>query len=140
MWGSNNGAGWAQINNFAAAAMFTTNAPKYQALIQYQGLNMVVCKIGVAAGTATTGDVMIIPATHSQPDRTNENNPLPEFLTVTPVVMANRAGMVIAATNTKHVAIIAGSDEYLGTMTFISDADTAFANTVADADYCGANG
>jgi hypothetical protein len=54
--------------------------------------------------------------------------------------MANRAGMVVAATNTKHVAIIAGSDEYLGTMTFISDADTAFANTVADADYCGANG
>jgi hypothetical protein len=37
---------------------------------------MVVCKIGVAAGT-TGGDVIAIPATHSQPDGLNINNPLP---------------------------------------------------------------
>jgi hypothetical protein len=48
--------------------------------------------------------------------------------------------MVIAAANAKHVAIIAGSDEYLGTMTFISDADTVLATTIADGDYCGVDG
>jgi len=48
--------------------------------------------------------------------------------------------MVVAAVGNKHVAIIAGSDEYLGTMTHISDADTAFAGTIQDGDYCGAVG
>jgi hypothetical protein len=32
-----------------------------------------------------------------------------------------------AATNSKNPAIIAGTDEYLGTMTVISNADTAAA-------------
>jgi len=48
--------------------------------------------------------------------------------------------MVVAAANAKHIAIIAGTDEYLGTMTFISNADTAFADTVQNADYCGVDG
>lgn len=98
---------------------------------------MVVCKIGVAAGTTTTGDVIIVPSTQLAPvlPAGVTNNPLPTSVSTDPLA-SSRASMLTAC-NGKNPAIIAGSDEYLGTMTFISDADTAFANIVPDADYPG---
>jgi len=59
-WGSYNGAGYALKHNDIALGF---HGGKYKALYQYKGLNMVTCEIGTAAGTATTGDVVIIPAT-----------------------------------------------------------------------------
>jgi len=41
-------------------------------------MNMVICKVGVAPGTATTGDIMMIPHTHVDPNLTGVNNPLPK--------------------------------------------------------------
>jgi hypothetical protein len=40
------------------------------------------------------------------------------------------ANLLIACSSNKNPAIIGGSDEYLGTMTIISNADTAFANII----------
>lgn len=87
---------------------------------------MVICKVGVAAGTATTGDVMIIPTTHVDPNLSGVNNPLPtapvapsaiadlaawNSLAATPeAVPAVLAGMVVATASTKYMAILAGTD------------------------------
>jgi hypothetical protein len=74
-WGSYNGFGTAMKNDFIGKEYWTN---KYYALIQYGGLNMVICKLGVATGTATTGDIIIIPATQTAPDTPAAvNNPLP---------------------------------------------------------------
>jgi hypothetical protein len=94
---------------------------------------MIVCKIGVAKGTATTGDAIIIPATQSAPDATNVNNPLPLATSTDPMLASSRASMLTAG-GSKKPAMIAGTDEYLGTMTFISDADTAVATILPHAD------
>lgn len=94
---------------------------------------MIICKIGVAAGTTATGDVIIVPATQSAPDATNVNNPLPLATSTDPMLASSRASMLTAGASLKP-AIIAGTDEYLGTMTFISDADTAVATILPFAD------
>lgn len=73
-WGSYNGAGWAHKDAFVGNEYW---ANKYLPLVQYAGLNMVICKLGTAKGTATTGDVVVIPATQSGPILDNVNNPLP---------------------------------------------------------------
>jgi hypothetical protein len=135
-WGSYNGAGFATVHNDAWISYFASN--KYFALMQFKGLNMIVCKLGTAAGTATTGDVMIIPATQSAPDGTNVNNPLPLAVSTTPL-LASSFNSLLTACNSVNPAIIAGSDEYLGTMTFISSADTAFANIIQTVAYPGTN-
>jgi len=41
-------------------------------------LNMVICKLGTTAGTATTGDIIIVPSTQSDAGVGGANNPLPE--------------------------------------------------------------
>jgi len=73
-WGSYNGNGFALVHGFVGNEFF---ANKYFALVQYKGLNMVVCKLGTAKGTATTGDVVIVPATQLGPILDNVNDPLP---------------------------------------------------------------
>lgn len=118
-WGSYNGAGFAHKDAFVGKE-YWVNA--YFALVQYAGLNMVICKLGTAKGTATTGDVVIIPATQSGPILDNVNNPLPMFGSTDPYP-SSRAGLVSAAkADAKNLAIIAGTDSYLGAMTVISDA------------------
>jgi hypothetical protein len=89
---------------------------------------MIVCKLGTTAGTATTGDVVIIPATQLAPDTPSTvNNPLPEYASTTPLLSSGSAPLATAATSSKNPAILGGSDEYLGTITVISNADTALA-------------
>lgn len=124
-WGSYNGAGFAKVNNYVGNTYF---ANKYYALIQYEGLNMIICKLGTTAGTATTGDAIIIPATQLAPDTpATVNNPIPGANSATPLLSSGMASMATAATNSKNPAILAGSDEYLGTITVISNANTAAA-------------
>lgn len=54
-------------------------------------------------------------------------NPLPQFLTGSSTLLASTAAKLLVATNSgasgNNLAIIAGSDEYLGTMTHISNAN-----------------
>jgi|DeetaT_19_FD_contig_121_1327_length_3601_multi_4_in_0_out_0_2 hypothetical protein len=92
-------------------------------------MNMVICKLGTTQGTATTGDIVIIPSTQSDPGVGGANNPLPEQGQVT-MLPSSVSGITDAQTSTTNFfAILAGTDEYLGTMTFISQATTAF-NTI----------
>jgi hypothetical protein len=44
---------------------------------------------------------------------------------------------MVTACNSVNPAMIAGSDEYLGTMTLISNADTALADVIPDNNYPG---
>lgn len=77
-WGSYNGVGWAEIHTYAPFVDFVVGTNKYFATMQFRALNLVVCKLGVAAGTTGTGDVVIIPATQLAPTLpTTVNNPLP---------------------------------------------------------------
>jgi len=104
---------------------------------------MVICEIGVAAGTTTTGDVIIIPATQQAMDNPNTvNNPLPGFLTGSSPVLASTKTKLLVATNGgasgSNPAIIAGSDEYLGTMTHISNGNVNLNTRLNTADYEGA--
>jgi hypothetical protein len=108
--------------------------------VRHSRMNMVICKVGVAAGTTTTGDVMIIPTTQVDINASGANNPLPpspvatgtvttlthwDALSATPeVVPAILAGYAIAGTSTKYVSILAGTDANLGAMTFISNGNT----------------
>lgn len=104
----------------------------YHASIMYGMTNMVICKIGKTKG-GTDGDVIIIPATQTSPDAANVNNPLPTFASAA-TDTANSFTAVKAAyidtgdSNKKYnMAVIAGSDEYIGTMTYIfnpADEDT----------------
>lgn len=133
-WGSYNGAGFAEIHTMVTAPYFS--ASKYFAAMQFKGVNMVICKIGVAAGTAK-GDAIMIPATQTAPDgklgdgSTDVNNPTPKAVSTNP--LATSWESMKTACNGKNPAILAGSDEYLGTMTFMSNADTAFAGIVQHA-------
>jgi len=115
---------------------------------------MVICKVGVAPGTATTGDIMMIPHTHVDPNLTGVNNPLPKApvaassvvadavgstnaktaatkwaeLTATPeAVPAILDGYAIACDTNKYTSILAGTDANLGAMTFISNGNTVSA-------------
>jgi hypothetical protein len=65
-------------------------------------MNMVICKIGTAAGTATTGDVIMIPSTQKAPDAAGVNNPLPGHTAVTPVLPNSRDGIATAALNNQN--------------------------------------
>lgn len=125
-WGSYNGAGFATKHDDAWVTYFTG---KYFALMQYKGLNMIVCKLGKTGGTASTGDVIIVPATQLEPVGTNINNPLPKSDSTDPLLASSWNSLVTASSSgTKNFAILAGSDEYLGTMTTISKADTKIAD------------
>lgn len=73
-WGSYNGNGFALTHTFIGNEFFVN---KYFALMQYKGLNMVICKLGTAKADKDTGDVVVIPATQSGPIVDNVNNPLP---------------------------------------------------------------
>lgn len=135
-WGSYNGAGFAFIHTHVPMVDYLTS-DKYAPLMQFRGLNMVICKLGTTAGTATTGDVVIIPATQLAPDYpATVNNPLPLATVTTPVLASSRESMLTAC-NSVNPAIIAGADEYLGTMNFISNADTAYSGIVPTQDYPG---
>lgn len=107
---------------------------------------MVVCKVGTTAGTTTTGDVVIIPATQSACDNpATVRNPLPGYKTGSSTVLESVQAGLLAATNNgasgNNLAILAGSDEYLGTMTQISTANvnlnTRFTVTAATAGAAG---
>lgn len=125
-WGSFDGQGWALPHANDGLVFFTT--AKYQSLVQYAMMNMVICKLGTTAGTATTGDIIIIPSTQSDPGVGGANNPLPEQGYVATVQPSSVEGISAALTSTTNfLAILAGTDEYLGTMTFISQATTDFA-------------
>lgn len=92
-------------------------------------MNLVICKVGTTAGTTTTGDIMIIPSTQSDPGVSSVNNPLPEQGTTTARQPSSQSGIAAALTGTTNFfAILGGSDEYLGTITHISSATTVFAN------------
>jgi hypothetical protein len=135
-WGSYNGAGFAEVHTYVPFVAYFGTSDKYQPLMQYRGINLVVCKLGTAAGTATTGDVVIIPATQLAPDNpATVNNPLP-LATCTDPLSSSRESMDTSA-NSQNPAIIAGSDAYLGTMTFISNADTDLTTIIPSADYAG---
>jgi hypothetical protein len=101
VWGSENGQGWALLHNHAAITYFPA-ATKYAPLIKYAEMNMVICKIGTAAGTATTGDVIMIPSTQKAPDANGVNNPLPGHTAVTPVLPNSRDGIATAALNNQN--------------------------------------
>lgn len=107
-WGSENGNGNARLHTYVGLELMDT---LYKPLVQYAGMNMVICKIGVTAGTTTTGDIMIVPATQSAPDASGVNNPLPKHGENTVMLPTGRAGMVTASnSNNNNLAIIAGSD------------------------------
>lgn len=111
---------------------------------------MVICKVGVAAGTTNTGDVMIIPTTQVDPNASGVNNPLPPApvaggaatdlsewtgLSATPeAVPAVRIGYVIAGASTKYHSILAGTDANLGAMTWISNGNTVDTTLMQAAD------
>lgn len=142
-WGSENGEGFMIAQDAvapqSATRQFTGNTPWFNT-VRYSRMNMVICKVGVAAGTASTGDVMIIPTTQVDINGSGVNNPLPASpvatgtvttlsnwngLTATPeAVPAILAGYAIATTTAKYVSILAGTDANLGAMTFISNGDT----------------
>lgn len=139
-WGSYNGAGWALKHGDVSLPFFGNG--KYESLHQYKGLNMVICEIGVTAGTTGTGDVIIIPATQSAVDNpATVNNPLPGFLTSSTTLYESTKTNLLLATNSgasgSNPAIIAGSDEYLGTMTHISNGNVNFNTRINTADYEG---
>lgn len=139
-WGSENGNGNARLHNFAGNEYCDA---KYKPLYQFAGLNLVVCKLGSTDGTASTGDIMIVPATQSAPDATGINNPLPLHGENTVMLPSSRAGVAAATLNSGsnyNLAIMAGTDDYLGTMTYISSASTNFADTVQDGDATGVAG
>jgi hypothetical protein len=122
-WGSNHGAGWAQKIGFVGNTFFTG---KTKPIYKYAMTNMLVCKIGVANGATTTGNVMIVPATQQAADATGVNNPFPGFASTDPLPNSLQ-GITVAAkvsSDKENMAILAGSDEYLGAMTHLSNADT----------------
>jgi hypothetical protein len=140
-WGSYNGAGFAEVHTFIGKEYWTG---KYFAAQQFKGLNMIICKLGVAAGTATTGDVVVVPTTQTAPDgklgdgTTDVNNPTPKATSTNP--LATSWNSMKTACNGKNPAILAGTDEYLGTMTFISNANVAWAGLTQHANLEGSVG
>ena len=128
-WGSRNGEGFMIAQNNKApqsATLQFTGQLNWLNTVRYARMNMVICKVGVAAGTASTGDVMIIPTTQVDINESGANNPLPpspvatgtvttlthwDALSATPeAVPAILAGVPIAMASTKYVSILAGTD------------------------------
>lgn len=132
-WGSENGAGFIAVNTNTYQAKFLANS-LYAPAWQFAGANLVICKLGTAAAAATVGDVVVVPATQSQADGTNVNNPLPLSTSYAVNFPTNKAGYTGAGA---HAAIIAGSDEYIGTMTYISNADLALSTRVPSVSITG---
>jgi hypothetical protein len=69
---------------------------------------------------------MIVPATQQAADATGVNNPFPGFASTDPLPNSLQ-GITVAAkvsSDKENMAILAGSDEYLGAMTHLSNADT----------------
>lgn len=88
-------------------------------------LSMVVCKLGTAAGTATTGDVVIIPSTSVVENAELALPVVGETGYYHAVPSKMQTAYLDNAAGDKSMGMIAGSDEYLGTMTHISDGSTA---------------
>jgi hypothetical protein len=64
-WGSPNGQGFAYLDTNVMQAAFLLATSKYTSPHSLAQLCFVVCKLGTAAGTATTGDVVVIPNTQT---------------------------------------------------------------------------
>lgn len=61
-WGSENGQGWCRkMEATTGVAMLAPT--EYMGLTSLASSNIVICELGTAAGTATTGDVIIVPTT-----------------------------------------------------------------------------
>lgn len=127
MWGGPNGMGVARNIDYSGTNANTVEANYILAASGYNRawvnamLSLVICKVGVGAGTATTGNVIVIPST-----QVVENAEL-----ALPVVgetgfyhaVPNKMQTAYQASSTagdKSMGMIAGTDEYLGTMTKIS--------------------
>lgn len=91
-------------------------------------MNLLICELGTATGTTTTGDVIIVPTTQTAPDATNENNMLPTAFTAPKQadIVGTKACFHSGA---KGTGMIAGTDQDLFTMTIISGAQTTWLNT-----------
>jgi hypothetical protein len=92
-------------------------------------MNLCVCKLNNADGTATTGDVVIVPATQQQltGTATSGDDVLPKhdqsgFGKTIPATLQDPVYKASAAGD-KSFGMMAGTDEYLGTMTHISKGD-----------------
>jgi hypothetical protein len=152
-WGSYNGAG--MIDDVLAeikkvwGSYFLTNG--YLPARMVAGLNLVICKATKGtAGTAKTGDVVVVPATQSAPD-VGSNDPAPGQHKAAKPYSSSRSGLMsglnkstdmTAKTDGKTLdvgdgkeglPVLAGSDAYLGTMSHLSDATIEF-NTLIQAD------
>jgi hypothetical protein len=133
-WGSYQGESWIQKDGYVGKTYFAGTA--YYGLIQFKGANLIICKVGTAAGTSGTGDIVIIPATQNQPVGNNANNPLPLSANQDPFGSC-RESAAAATANDKNPPIIGGSDEYIGTMSHISDASFTYGNIMQKTDIEG---
>jgi hypothetical protein len=85
---------------------------------------MVICKIGTGAATATVGDTIVVPCTQTSPS--SGNNPMPG-IGATGHYSSGKTDLELTAvtnSNANGLAILAGSDADLGTMTHISSGDS----------------
>lgn len=122
-WGSENGQGFCRKHDAAAIANFFAASAGYKKALQYASMNFVICEVGTAAGTATTGDVIIIPAKQSNTDIAGENNMLPKGpVGDAALKTATDTGVLICAggDGSEGMGMYAGTDALLGTMTIIS--------------------
>lgn len=62
-WGQPNGLGYSLLFDNAVITNYIKAATSMDKPFNNAGLNMMICKLGTTAGTATTGDVIIIPST-----------------------------------------------------------------------------
>lgn len=162
-WGTDNGAGLI-MDQFSEVettwgVYFATNG--YLNARMMANLNLVICKATKGtAGTKTTGDVVIIPATQTAPDVSGVNNPFDSQKKADKPFSSSMSGMM-SGLNSKAakanlakktdgknldvgdgkrgLPILAGSDAYLGTMTHLSDASIAFHTTIQADDLTGAD-
>lgn len=94
-------------------------------------MSLVICNVGTTAGTATTGDVVIIPTTQKTLAASDIPLPTPGTTdtqyTIFPAVPAKLVDAFFAnggSAGDSSMGMIAGTDEYLGTMTYVSGGDT----------------
>lgn len=142
MWGHPDGYGNARNiagGNSASSALsnavtddYIKVASGYDRTWSCNMMSLVICNVGTTAGTATTGDVVIIPTTQKQLAAADIPLPTPgETDTQYTVFAAVPSKLVNAfynnggAAGDKSMGMIAGTDEYLGTMTYVSGGDTA---------------
>jgi len=84
--------------------------------------NIVICELGTTAGTATTGDVIVIPTTQTDP---YADTVMPIYKDTTSDIAAPEYGMqptfatTCLALGHDGFVLMAGSDEYMGTLMYI---------------------